>query len=261
MQKTLKTFAMASAAVLIAASANAVIFDADVTPDVIFGSGNANGSFTVDRNNGIELGLRGKLRFDENNQPQNTFNSNGDGTYTFQAGAAPGGFSFDPNSPTTPVWSFEWSINSNFDGTGGNLDNFTYLLELDGDPGPGTNFLFFDPINLPFADHAIGDNSTGNGQGTVADDATEYASLINANNVAQQSWNYEFFNLDGTALAAFDPNVIGTYTIRLSAFDGENLLAQTSIDISTVPVPAALPLMASALVGLGVVAWRRRRAA
>ena len=92
----------------------------NVTSDVIFGSGNANGSFTVDRQNGIDLGLRGKLRFDTNNQPQNIFNSNGDGTFNFAAGIAPGGFGFAPNAP---VWNFEFSINSNFDGNGANQDN------------------------------------------------------------------------------------------------------------------------------------------
>ena len=64
-------------------------FDQDVTPDVIFGSGNLNGAFTTDRNDGVEIGLRGKLRFDGAGQPQNIFNSNGDGTYTFQAIVAP----------------------------------------------------------------------------------------------------------------------------------------------------------------------------
>ncbi len=64
----------------------------DVTPDVFFGSGNDNGFFTVDLQDGvdyrIELGLRGKLRFNPSNQPQNIFNSNGDGSYDFVAGAA-----------------------------------------------------------------------------------------------------------------------------------------------------------------------------
>lgn len=59
--------------------------DADVTPDVIFGDGNANGGFSVSRSNGIEIGLRGKLRFDDTNNPRNIFNSNGDGSYTFTA--------------------------------------------------------------------------------------------------------------------------------------------------------------------------------
>ena len=69
-------------------------YDQDVTPDVIFGDGNANGSFTVNDDaatSNIELGLRAKLRFDATGQPDNIFNSNGDGTYTFVAGAPTGG--------------------------------------------------------------------------------------------------------------------------------------------------------------------------
>ena len=97
----------------------AVMYDQNVTGNVIFGSGNDNGAFTVDRSNGIELGLRAKLRFNESNLPENTFNSNGNGTYSFSADTPPVGFGFAPNAPTTPVWSFEWSINSNFDGSSG----------------------------------------------------------------------------------------------------------------------------------------------
>src|SRR6056297_387646 len=56
-----------------------------VTPDIIFGDGNDNGSFTVDRSNNIEIGLRAKLRYNLAGVPENTFNSNGDGTYSFNA--------------------------------------------------------------------------------------------------------------------------------------------------------------------------------
>ena len=35
----------------------------------------------------------------------------------------------------------------------------------------------------------------------------------------------------------------------------------TGPGIGTVPVPAALPLLLSGLLGLGVVGWRRRKAA
>lgn len=260
--------------------AQALTFDQDVTSNVIFGSGNANGGFTVEQftNNippiSVELGLRAKLRFDNTNQPQNTYNSNGDGTYDFQAGAAPGGFSFDPNSPTTPVWSFEWSINADVSGTTGNsLSSFQYLLEIDGDPTAGTDFGAggFDPINVPFADHAIGDNSTAAGDGVTAADPAGYAALIAANNLAQNSWNYEFFNeiTDGlflSQLASFDPTVAGIYTIRLSALSFGDAFATTSIDINVagvtpVPLPAALPLFAGGLGLMGLLGWRRKRSA
>jgi len=97
--------------VIISSTASAaLLYDQNVTPDVIFGSGNSNGSFTVDQNNNIELGLRGKLRYDATGLPQNIFNSNGDGTYSFNAGVAP------TKSSPVGVWSFEWSINSDLSG-------------------------------------------------------------------------------------------------------------------------------------------------
>jgi hypothetical protein len=213
-------------------------FDQDVTNNVIFGDGNDNGSFTTSQGNGVELGLRAKLRFDEFNKPQNEFNSNHDGSYTFENNIAPSGFSWYPGSPTTPEWNFEFSINSDFDDDGGNLFDFTYLLEIDGDPTADTDFGTggFDPIHVPFADHAIGDNSTGNGAGATAASAVDYDTLINTNSLAQNSWNYEFFNEPGglTQLTNFDPVDEGVYTIRLSAFDDGDLVNVVSIDVDVI---------------------------
>ena len=126
----------ALAAASFAPASHALLFDENVTPDVIFGSGNTNGSFTVDRANNVELGLRGKLRHNALGQPENTFNSNGDGTYNFAAGVAP------LQSAPTAVWSVEWSINSDFtdqSGTPGRaLKDLTYLLSFDTDPSLGS---------------------------------------------------------------------------------------------------------------------------
>ncbi|MEQ8837455.1 MAG: hypothetical protein RID07_11680, partial [Lacipirellulaceae bacterium] len=89
-KKLTKLVLSAVIAVALGGSASAVTsFDQNVTPDVIFGSGNANGGFTVDTDNGVELGLRAKLRHNAVGAPENTFNSNGDGTYTFKSGVAP----------------------------------------------------------------------------------------------------------------------------------------------------------------------------
>lgn len=52
--------------ILLAASlplSGTIIQNTTVTNNVIYGSGNINGSFTLDRANGIELGLRVKTRF------------------------------------------------------------------------------------------------------------------------------------------------------------------------------------------------------
>ncbi len=249
-----KLAGMLTASLLIAGTANA----ANVTPDVIFGDGNANGSFTVDTNNGVELGLRAKVRFNASNQPENTFNYDGGSTYTFADGAPAGsGFGFAPNSSSTASWNFEWSINSDVTGSlGRSLDDLTYSLSMDYDPGAGTNFQTFDPVNTSFADHAIGNNSTGNGDGVKATDASGYAVLIAANNVAQNSWNMEFF--DSASFPFLNTNN-GAYDFVLSAFDGQTLLAQTSITVQVgeVPVPAALPLLLSALGVFGFMRWRK----
>lgn len=205
-------------------------YDADVKPDILFGSGVNNGGFTVDQNDGVgvELGLRAKLRFDDNNQAQNIFNSNGDGTYSFEAGLPPTGFGWVPGSTSTAVWNFEWSINSNFDGSSGyNLDDLTYTLDIDFDPSAGTNFLSFDPINgidptKPmdplYYDHSIGNNGSDDTTDSVAGDSTEYSTLIAGNNVAQNSWNMEFFST--VAPQTFSGAARGIYTFTLTAFDG-----------------------------------------
>lgn len=255
--KTALTITAIAAAAGIASAGTS--FDANVTNNVIFGSGNANGSFTVNQDNGVELGLRAKVRFDDNNQPQNQFNSNGDGSYTFNAGLPPTGFGFAAGSTSTATWNFEFSINSDFEGTSGTkLSGLTYLLSIDFDPAAGVeNFQSFDPINLPFADHAIGDNNTASGAGTSAGDATQYGTLIDGNNVAQNSWNMEFFDNAGAGFS-FDGRTKGEYVIMLEAFNDEgDVVSMTSITVNVVPMPAAAGMAGLGLLAIGT---RRRRA-
>lgn len=209
----------ASLGIATTAAATTPEYDQPVTPDAIFGSGNDNGGYTVSRKHGIEVGLRGKVRFPV---PLNQFNSNGDGTYSFDAGDACPGFSFagPPLCLATPVWSFEWSINTDYDGTTGKfVGDYVYELGMDADPGHGTDYTVFDNITpsliAPLFDHAFGVNGTANGAGVEAADPATYATYLGLYNVAQNSWNYEFFNNLGTSLASFDPAVDGNYKIYL----------------------------------------------
>lgn len=262
----------AVAAIGMAHPARATIaYDQNVTNMVIYGSGNGNGSFTTDRSGGVELGLRTKTRFNASGQPENTFNSNGDGTYSYAAGQpAVGGFGWAPGSASTATWNFDWSINSNYDGsTGLNLDDLSYEIGIDFDPGIGTNFMFFDPITGGIIDNSIGTNATGQGQGVEAANAGQYATLIANNNLAQNSWNMEFF--DGGSFA-FDANVDGTYDFVLSAFSGATQIASVNIQVivgagappgsaggPAVAEPVTAALFGMAFVGLGAVRRRQRR--
>ncbi len=214
----------------------------DVTPEVIFGSGNANGDFTIDKQSGVEIGLRAKIPFN------GLTNNNGDGTYSYTLAET----DHDNNAGTPNRWNFDWAINTDYDdpsNSGNDINDFTYELGLDSDPGLGTDYLIFDPItpntppiNTPFFDHAFGTNDTLNGGGTVGSPAN-YSGLLTTSNVVQQSWRYSFF-AGFAPLDTYDPDIPGTYSVYLLARNlGGDVVARTEIQVliegapkSTVPV-------------------------
>ncbi len=201
-------------------------FDQLITPDAIFGSGNANGVFTTTRVNGIEIGLRAKIPFNGD------INSSGDGRYHYSLAET----DHDNNPGTDNRWNFDWTINTDYDfSNGSELADYTYELGMDVDPSENTNFLVFDPVTptamTPFFDHSIGNNTTPNGGGTEASDAATYLSLLNSQNVLQQSWRYAFFSslppLDG-----YDPTITGSYQVYLQVMNPEGqVLARTEITV------------------------------
>lgn len=226
-----------------------------VTPDVIFGSGNANGGFTIVDNPGLglELGLRAKLRYDLTGQPQNIFNWDGVNTYRF-----------NPNQGNPPgnqaIWNYEWSINSNFNGEGGNLNNFSYNISITG-PGISTGILV-NPYN-PFSagilgvgarTSTVGTNDTVNGGGVNFTGGCT-GSLLNLTcgappsnfNVAQNSYNIGFF-----PSPADDPQAEGLYSVTLSALSGGNTVLSNTIFIEVVPEINGNAL-AHVLFGLGAL--------
>lgn len=93
-----------------AAAAAPVNGTIDLTGNVVFGSGNANGSFKGVTEGPLELALRAKLRYDENGNPQNTFNYDGDKTYSFDpADSAPVG--------GNAIFNFEFAIDTDVNDT------------------------------------------------------------------------------------------------------------------------------------------------
>ncbi len=75
------------------------------------------------------------------------------------------------------------------------------------------------------------------------------------------SWNlgFSFLDQNGATAPNFDPTAEGEYRFRLEAYDqGQQMVAYSEMNVSTVPEPSTYLLMATGLLGL-LVAHRRRR--
>jgi hypothetical protein len=209
-----------------------VEFNQDVTPAVIFGSGNANGAFTTSRQNGVEIGIRGKKRYSPD--LPSDYRDNGDGSY---GPFHPGGTSTSPDE----VWNFDWTVNSDYECTNGspacvNIGAYTYELSMDANPTLATNFLVIDPLSLACPmDHEFGDNTIMQGAPGVDGDSGTcgyYNTLLAEYNVLQNSWGFRFFPLAIHApLDEWNPNQKGIYDISIAAKDGGRIVAKAEIRV------------------------------
>lgn len=229
-----------------------VDFDADASPNVIMGTGIANGNFTIarfkDRDTGAEgeIGLRAKFR----SPPSNEFPSNGDGSYSVETGRRDS----DPTDwkYASPLWSYEWHINTDVgcDADCLALDSYEYELFVDSDPTFERRGVKIDPINdyngdprsASFCwDHSLGNDSTDESGGVEAGYASrdcslgggdlqcctsDYSDWIGSQTVAQNSWQPNWF------IGNFNPEAHGIYNVELRVFKKDSgRLAEVKIRV------------------------------
>lgn len=203
-----------------------IMYNQDVLdpPGVHFGSGNVNGFWAIDIGGGVELALRAALR------QQGPSASTSGGTY----GIFPTGTQTDPTpNPARATWNYEWSINVRADADPDRTfatSGLTFELCADLDNSGGVTYECVNPLTN------WGDNS-------IVDDYS-----------AQNSQQLLFGDSPGNS--TYDIDAHGLYDFRLTAYDGQDVVAQTEISVR-VPEPVSLAVFGIGLLGLG--AARRRR--
>jgi hypothetical protein len=228
---------VAAVAAMVLGGASAVraatTYDADVTvpPGVFFGSGNPNGGYTVESDNGIEIGLRAKYRFNANviDSASNVYNVV-PGPQTLATTG--GGHAADANRA---AWNYEFSVNLNPTNSAGGyltLDQVTAMLTVT-DVNTGTTNTV-DALRY-FTDDA-GYGPAGVHGGNAGWQSGDWA--------AQNSENATFTGITGFPLAGiggytFDMNAPHTYLFTLEVKNGSSVLASDTIQVNVVPLPAS----------------------
>lgn len=149
----------------------------------------------------------------------------------------------------SPTLTFDYQF------TPGSLPNYGLKLDVDFDPGAGTNFATIDQLVLggwstaPFNDGFF----LNPGGGAWSDNAPLY--------VYSQSWNLGYTFWSTVFGKSYDPNAPGTYEIVLTAYDPNTsaVLSTSAITAVVVPLPPSAWAGLALLGGLGVTGFVRNR--
>lgn len=226
MFKQLRVLLAATAIVTSASGACAEVYGSlTAPPGVYFGAGNPNGAFNIDREGGLELGLRAKNR----SSIGPVLIDGSSGTYSVNSGFC--GPSCGGATGLRAKWNYEFSIHTT---DGSVLSDYVFRLGVDHDASAGTNFTFVDPTTY-WSDDRF-DGSLG----------------------AQNSQNVSFGDTPGGAIS---PLSNGLYDFVLFAYKVNDplkaLVAQVDMTVS-VPEPGSVAMFGLGLASLA--ALRRRKA-
>jgi hypothetical protein len=216
------------------------------------GSGNngVQGGWTVDTNNGVELGLRAKYRQGAQiDTPTNVYD------------VLPG-----YQNPTHALWNYEFSIDlqPNGAGSGLTLNEITATLTVTDLTTGATGTV--NPLTYWGDDSGFGSGLGGaNGITSTGQDSPENG----ADWVAQNSQNPLFAQFPisfpavcGSNCEAFNPNAADLYQFVLTVNNADTgaLLASDTIDVQVTPEPAAVVLLGTLALGLAILLRRRSNA-
>ena len=223
------------------ANASTVYDTSLVAPGVYFGSGNPNTDWTVNTDGSIELGLATIHREVGAVVPTST------NIYNVPTG------NDSPFNSARAWWNFNFSVNLRAGGTGTlTLGDVTPTLQIQ-DYLHGTS-LTFNPFTAFPDNSAFDGTNTRNGNVSGQQATTGDVGFQNSENLV-------FFPSLG-----FDMNANDTFLITLSLLNNSDNSSLGSVSEYVVvgtgaptPLPAAAPLFASGLAGLGWLARRRKK--
>ncbi len=209
-----------------------VSYDASlVAPGWYNGTGNPNGGFTIDNDNGVEVGLRAKLRQSASviDSPSNVY-------------VVPGGP--QTGSPTHATWNYEFSINLSGTANHLTLDDISKFTTLTITDLTNSASATVNPLTY------WADNS---GYGTGGKDQPAVPSDFGVQNSENPAFGD--FPLHGT-YNDFAPD---TYRFTLNVVNNAGVqLASDSIDVIVAPLPSTLLGGLALLGGLGLVVTAKR---
>jgi hypothetical protein len=234
MKKVLLLAVVAAIAATGAAAQATVTYDTTVTspPGVFFGTGNANGGFTVDQENNVELGLSAHLAvISPILDPVST------DVYDVPEGQEPG------TTQVRSAWNINYSINVAQTGSNSLSSYIAQLAVVD--TTTNTAVTTWDVLgNSTTAETHVVDDAFSNATGSVIH--SDNTGIHSGDVVAQNSENAEFF-------PGLNYNSGDDYTFTLSLFTNNNGVAGTALASDTIVVDAvATPLPSAAGMGLGM---------